>query len=62
MAPDLPDRAQLLFDRIKEFPEAKWTDDGLFLKKEAGTSFLNLRQMVEREIIPALDELRRQQR
>lgn len=52
----------MLFDRIKEFPEAKWTDDGLFLKKEAGTSFLNLRQMVEREIIPALDELRRQQR
>lgn len=58
MTPDLPDRAQALFDRFKAFPEAKFTTDGAFLRRDAYLAFLDLRQMMEREILPALAEHR----
>lgn len=62
MKPDLPDRARQLHERLKLFPEAKWTPEGLYLKKDAGAAFLDLRQMLEREILAALDELAKVER
>lgn len=58
----LADRAQMLFDKIKAFPEAG-TEAGFFrVRPDAWVAFLDLRQMMEREILPALAELERLQR
>lgn len=57
MAPDLPERAQALFDKLKDFPETH-TPAGPVLKPHAFVAFLDLRQLWEREIQAALYELR----
>lgn len=54
MAPDLPDRAQGLYDRLKAFPEAGRVEGGTVLKTDAWLALLDLRQLMEREILPAL--------
>lgn len=48
-------RTQGLFDKIKDFPEAGRCEHGTHLKRDAYVAFLDLRQMLEREIIPALE-------
>lgn len=57
-APDLPDRVEGLFDRIKAFPEQGKRGDDWLLKPDAFLALLDLRQLLEREVIPALYRLR----
>lgn len=51
----LASRTQQLFDRLKDFPEAGRCEHGTHLKPNAYVAFLDLRQLLEREIIPALE-------
>ena len=60
MAPDLPERADALHRILADFPEAQ-TPVGTVLKPQAFVAFLEFRQLYEREIGPALHELRRMQ-
>lgn len=57
----LASRTQSLYDRLKAFPEGY--DNGRpYLKADAFSAFLELRQTYEREILAALEELARLQR
>lgn len=58
----LADRTQALYDRIKFFPEGGKTTEGTVLKRDAYVAFLDLRQLLEREIIPALERMEKAQR
>lgn len=53
----LHDRLQGLYDRLKEFPEAGRCEHGTHLKPAAFTAFLDLRQLIEKEVLPALHRL-----
>lgn len=55
-------RTQALFDKLKEFPEASRCEHGAHLKPAAYAALLDLRQLVEREIIPALERMDREGR
>jgi hypothetical protein len=55
---DLHDRLQGLFDRLKEFPEGARCEHGTHLKPDALAAFLDLRQLVEKEVLPALHRSR----
>ena len=55
---DLPERLEGLYARLKDFPEAGRTPEGTLLKKDAWLALLDMRQLLEREVIPALFELR----
>jgi len=55
-------RTQALFDKLKEFPEASRCEHGAHLKPAAYAALLDLRQLVEREIIPALECMEREGR
>ena len=61
MASDLPDRVDALYRILADFPEAQ-TPLGPVLKPQAFVAFLDLRQLYEREIGPALRELQRLQK
>lgn len=61
MQDDLPERLKGLYDRLKLFPEAGKTPEGTVLKKDAYLALLSLRKLLEREVMPALDELRKVQ-
>lgn len=54
---ELASRASALFDRLKEFPEGSRCEHGTHLKRDAFTAFLDLRQLMEKEIIPELEKL-----
>lgn len=54
MTHDLPERTQALFDRIKSFPEAGRINGQWVMKPDAYLAMLDLRQLIEREILPAL--------
>ena len=43
-----------LFDRLKDFPEGALCEHGVHLKRDAYAAFLDLRQLIEREVLPAL--------
>lgn len=59
MRNDLPDRVQSLYDRLKAFPEIGKDGHGNYIMRpEAFVAFLDLRQLIEREVIPALHEAR----
>ena len=62
MKPDLPERTQALFDKLKDFPEAGKHRDGMILSTDAYVSFLDMRKLVENEILGALHELRQEKR
>ena len=47
-------RLQMLFDQLKDFPEAGRCEHGTHLKPAAFAAFLDLRQLVEKEVLPAL--------
>lgn len=51
---EIAQRTEALYRQIHLFPEAEFTDARVYLKREAYTAFLDLRQLLEREIIPAL--------
>jgi hypothetical protein len=57
----LHDRLQGLFDQIKDFPEAGRCEHGVHLNPAAYTAFLDLRQLLEREVLPALHGIERDQ-
>ena len=59
--PTLPDRVDALYRILADFPEAQ-TPLGPVLKPQAFVAFLDLRQLYEREIGPALRELQRLQK
>lgn len=61
MDPSLPDRVDALYRVLADFPEAQ-TPLGPVLKPQAFVAFLDLRQLYEREIGPALRELQRLQK
>lgn len=50
----LPDRTQALYDRVKNFPEAGRKGGDWIMKPDAYLAMLDLRQLLEREILPAL--------
>ncbi|WP_408591196.1 hypothetical protein [Novosphingobium sp.] len=54
MTDSLHDRLQALYDRLKSFPEASRCEHGVHLKRDAYVAFLDLRQLIEREVLPAL--------
>jgi len=54
MTDSLHDRLQSLFDQLKEFPEAGRCEHGTHLKPAAFTAFLEMRQLIEKEVLPAL--------
>lgn len=58
MNEDLPERIEALYDRLKVFPEAGKRGDDWILKPDAFLALLDLRQLLEREAIPALYQLR----
>ncbi|WP_298165449.1 hypothetical protein [Novosphingobium sp.] len=53
----LHDRLHALFDRLKDFPEASRCEHGTHLKPGAFIAFLDLRQLIEKEVLPALHQL-----
>jgi hypothetical protein len=59
MTDSLHDRLQGLFDKLKDFPEAGRCEHGTHLKLAAFAAFLDLRQLIEKEVLPALHELER---
>ncbi|MBY0394835.1 MAG: hypothetical protein K2Q27_16405 [Novosphingobium sp.] len=54
MTNSLHDRLQGLFDRVKDFPEAGRCEHGTHLKPDAFAAFFDMRQLIEREVLPAL--------
>lgn len=59
MTDSLYDRLQGLFDKLKDFPEAGRCEHGTHLKPAAFTAFLDMRQLIEKEVLPALHDLDR---
>ena len=53
-ASELHDRLQGLYDRLKAFPEAGRCEHGVHLKPDAFVAFLDLRTLIEKELLPAL--------
>jgi len=53
-AHSLHDRLQGLFDQMKDFPESGRCEHGVHLKRDSYTAFLDLRQILEREVLPQL--------
>ena len=51
---DLAERTESLFRQIHLFPESEFREGRVYMKDESYTAFLDLRQLLEREIIPAL--------
>lgn len=51
---NLAERVETLYRRINLFPESEHRDDRIYLKPDAYAAFLELRQLLEREVIPAL--------
>lgn len=58
MTDSLHDRLQGLFDQLKDFPEAGRCEHGTHLKPAAFAAFLELRQVVEKEVLPELYRLK----
>lgn len=50
----LPERVGALYDRVKNFPEAGRINGQWVMKPDAYLAMLDLRQLLEREILPAL--------
>lgn len=50
----LAERTEALYRRINLFPESSFEDGRVYLKRDAYLALLDLRQLLEREIIPAL--------
>jgi hypothetical protein len=55
----LHDRLKGLYDQLRDFPEAGRCEHGTHLKPRAFVAFLDMRQLIEREVLPALYQLER---
>lgn len=58
----LHDRLRDLYGKMREFPEASRCEHGTHLKPEAFVAFLELRQLIEREVLPALYRIEQRDR
>lgn len=56
-ARELHDRLKALCRRLSDFPESSRCEHGVHLKPDAYVAFLDLRQLVEREVMPLLYEI-----
>lgn len=54
MTDSLHDRLKMLFDQLKDFPEAGRCEHGTHLKPAAFAAFLDMRQMIEKEVLAEL--------
>lgn len=54
---NLHDRLQMLFNQLKDFPEASRCEHGTHLKPASFAAFLELRQLIEKEVLPALYQI-----
>ena len=50
----LAERTEALYRRINLFPEESFEGERVYLKRDAYLALLDLRQLLEREVIPAL--------
>ncbi|MBX9661941.1 hypothetical protein [Novosphingobium sp.] len=55
----LHDRLKGLYDQLRDFPEAGRCEHGTHLNPRAFVAFLDMRQLIEREVLPALYQLER---
>ncbi|GEN99414.1 hypothetical protein NSE01_12470 [Novosphingobium sediminis] len=53
----LHDRLNGLYDQLRDFPEGGRCEHGTYLKPRAYVAFLDLRQLIEREVLPALHRM-----
>lgn len=53
----LHDRLQGLFNALKDFPEAGRCEHGVHFKPKAYVALLDLRQLIENEVLPALHRI-----
>ena len=53
----LHDRVQALYNKMRDFPEGSRCEHGTHLKPAAFVAFLELRQVIEREVLPALHRI-----
>lgn len=59
MTESLHDRLQAIYEHLKDVPEAGRCEHGTHLKPRAYVAFLELRQLIEREVLPALHQIER---
>lgn len=57
MTDSLHDRLQAVYDQLKDVPEAGRCEHGTHLKPRAFVAFLELRQLIEREVLPTLHQI-----
>jgi len=57
MTDSLHDRLQAIYNQLKDFPEAGRCEHGTHLKPAAFVAFLELRQLIEREVLPTLHQM-----
>lgn len=50
----LAERTEALYRRLNDFPEQQYAEGRVYLKTDAYLALLDLRQLLEREVIPAL--------
>ena len=51
---ELHDRLEALYHRLRDFPEGARCEHGMHLKRDAYVAFLELRKLIENELLPAL--------
>ena len=51
---ELHDRLEAIYHRLREFPEASRCEHGTHLKRDAYVAFLDLRKVIETEVLPLL--------
>jgi hypothetical protein len=62
MPDSLHDRLQAIYDQVKDVPEAGRCEHGTHFKPHAFVAFLELRQLIEREVLPALHRIEGERR
>lgn len=53
-ATDLHNRLEGIYRKLRDFPDASRCEHGAHLKPDAYAAFLDLRKMIETELLPAL--------
>jgi len=51
---ELHDRLESLYHRLRDFPEGTRCEHGAHLKPDAYSAFLDLRKLIETEVLPEL--------
>jgi len=53
---DLHARLEALYHRLRDFPEGARCEHGVHLKRDAYVAFLDLRKLIETEVLPYLGQ------